>query len=150
MEIEQVFAPDEMKLKAVRRHWSAEELLSQDGVFFLKDIVGKINVTSADVKKAARAIVESGRCPYRVMGVRKVWNHWTVRMAVFRDYYARHLASPITRIEANWNANRLLEQKGLFLLSEVCSILPFKAHQLRYQAKQHPDSRRAYPLCQDS
>ena len=149
MQPELIFAPDEMKLKAVRHQWSAEELLSQDGVFFLKDIVAKIEVTSADIKKAVRVISESGRCPYQVMGVRKIWNHWAVRMKVFRGYYKDHLKPTVQRVKSGWNANQLLEQKGIFLLAEVCRLLPFNSHQLRYQVKQHTNAKRAYGVWKD-
>ena len=149
MEVEKIFAPDEMKLKAVRSQWSAEELLAQEGVFFLKDIVSKIELNSEHVKKAAREIAASGRCPYQVMGARKVWNHWTVRMKVFGDYYKAHLMPMVRQVEAGWNGNQLLTQKGTFLLADVCRLLPFTSHQLRYQAKKHPDSRKAYGIWKD-
>jgi len=146
---EKIFAPDEMKLKTVSSSWSAEELLAQDGVFFLKDIVGKIELNSTPVKKAARAIAASGGCAYQVMGVRKVWNHWAVRMKVFRDYYEAHLKPTVRRIEPGWNGNHLLKQKGIFLLADVCRFLPFNSHQLRYQAKKHPNPRKAYGMWKD-
>jgi len=149
MEIERIFAPDEMKTRAVHAHWSAQELLAQEGIFFLKDIVAKLELTSAQVKKAARSIAAAGQCPYRVMGARKVWNHWAVRMTVFRAYYAKHLAPTVRRIEADWNGNRLLQEKGIFALAEVCRKLPFNAHQLRYQAKTNPDARREYGIWKD-
>jgi hypothetical protein len=149
MELEIIFAPDEMNLKIPRANWSARELLGQQGIFFLKDIVGILDLTSAHVKKAAREIKASGRCPYRVMGARKVWNHWTVRMTVFRSYYQRHLMPKVKQVERKWTGNELLDQAGIFVLADVCRLLPFKAHQLRYQAKKEPNSRQLYGVWKD-
>jgi len=138
-----------MQARTVNAGWSRQELLAQEGIFFLKDIVGKLELTSTKVKQAARAIAAAGQCPYRVMGARKVWNHWAVRMSVFRGYYLEHFAPVVRRVEADWNGNRLLQEKGLFVLADVCHRLPFNAHQLRYQAKTNPDSRRQYGIWKD-
>ena len=149
MEPELIFEPDEMKLKAVNRNWSTEELLAQEGVFFLKDFVSKIELTSAHVKKEARKIAASGRSPYQIMGARKVWNHWVVRMKVFQKYYQKHLAPAFRHVKPGWNGNQLLQQEGIFLLAEVCRLLPFNSHQLRYQAKKHDNARKALGIWKD-
>jgi hypothetical protein len=124
-------------------------LLQQEGLFFLKDVAGVLQLTSDQVKNAHRGLHAAGRHPYRVMGVRKVWTHWLVRMSVFSAYYRAHLTPAYKAIDRDWDANRLLGQDGRFLLSDVCRLLPFEAHQLRHQAKTNPQSRRDYGVWKD-
>jgi hypothetical protein len=133
----------------VPAHWTPAQLLAQEGIFFLKDVAGILELKSDKIKKASRALQTNGQNPYQVMGVRKVWNHWVVRMTVFREYYKAHLAPTVRPIRKEWNANQLLEQEGRFLLSDVCKLLPFKAHQLRYQSKNNPKTRREYGVWKD-
>ncbi len=83
------------------------------------------------------------------MGVKKIWNHWVVRMSVFANYYRANLVSKVDRINPNWDGNYLLKQKGLFLLSEVSKLIPFTTHQLRYQAKKNPNAREEIGIWKD-
>jgi len=147
--VEKIFAKDEMKSRQVRTHWTPAELLREEGIFFLKDIARILELRSDRIKKTVRAMERAGKNPYRVMGVRKVWSHWMVRMSVFRKYYAEHLAPTIRRIRPEWNANRLLSETGRFLLADVCRLLPFTTHQLRYQAKTHANARIALGVWKD-
>ena len=150
MIVEQIFAKDEMKTGKVHEHWTPAQLLQQEGIFFLKDVAGILELRSDKIKKASRALEKAGQNPYEVMGVRKVWNHWAVRMSVFRHYYEMHLAPAVRSISKDWNANLLLEQEGTFLLSDVCKLLPFTPHQLRHQAKNNPAARQEYGIWKDA
>ena len=47
---ELIFEPDAMISREVSPSWTLEDLLKQDGVFFLKDLVGLLNIDSARVK----------------------------------------------------------------------------------------------------
>jgi len=42
--VEKVFNPDEMELKSVDTDWSEEEMLAEDGIFFLKDVAAKLEI----------------------------------------------------------------------------------------------------------
>jgi len=147
--VEQIFAKDEMKVRQVRTHWTPAELLQSEGIFFLKDMVGILELRSDRIKRIVRELQANGESPYRVVGVRKVWSHWLVRMSVFRHYYAKHLAPTVRQIQPDWNANRLLSETGRFLLADVCKLLPFTTHQLRYQSKNHPNARAALGVWKD-
>ena len=148
-QIELIFAPDEMVLQKVRANISRDELLRTDGVFFLKDIAAILEIDSAVIKKRARAMVEAGKSPWRVMGARKIWNHWIIRMKVFSPYYRRRLISHVRAIPPEWNGNILLGQHGIFYLTDVCRLIPFTPQQLRYQAKRNPDARTELGIWKD-
>ena len=144
-----IFEDDEMSLMAVNSRWSPEELFSQVGIFFLKDVVKILPLDPVKVKKKAKELEAKDLSPWLIMGARKVWNHWIVRMTVFGPYYKKHLVSRVRSVESEWDGNDLLEQKGLFFLTEVCRIIPFSTHQLRYQAKRNPHAQKEYGIWKD-
>ena len=145
-----IFDPDEMNLVQAPRDWSAQKVLNHDGIFYLKDIVTTLDLDAAKLKRKVREMRAAGRNPWREMGVRKIWNHWVVRMTVFAPYYRKHLVSKVRRLEPSWDGNALLTQKGLFHLADVCKLIPFSAHQLRYQAKRRAHSRREIGVFKDA
>lgn len=147
--VERIFERDEMVLMKVNKSWGVDELLSQTGIFFLKDIVGLLDLDSAKVIKRAREIQEQGQSSWKIMGIRKVWNHWAVRMKVFAPYYREHLRSWVKNIQDDWDSNVLLKQKGIFLLSEVCELIPFSTYQIRYQANKVENSAETYGIWKD-
>ena len=145
-----IFKPDELRLVTIRNlnEWDTEKLLGSEGIFYLKDVV-QITGTKRDVFmrhiKAFQAKDES----WEVMGVRKIWNHWAVRMTVFAPYYREHISTSIKTISKDWDGNRLLKEKGQFFLTDVCDHLPFSQHQIRYQAKRNPNAREEYGVWKD-
>lgn len=146
---EKIFEEDEMTLMPVNSRWSAEELFAQEGVFFLKDVVKILPADPVKIKKKALELREKGQDPWAVMGARKVWNHWILRMKIFGPFYQKHLVSKVRSVENHWDGNTLLQQKGLFYITDVCRLIPFSTHQLRYQAKRHPDAKRAIGIYKD-
>ena len=146
-----IFASDEQVLRQVYPEWTREELLHQDGIFFLKDIAEALNLDKGRVIRAAREHQEyhSWKETWETMGVRKLWNHWAVRMTVFAPYYNEHFKSDIMPIKSDWDSNELLQQTGVYLLSDVCRLLPFSTNQIRYQAKLNPRSAEEYGVWKD-
>ena len=136
-----IFEKDEMSLREVQVDWSIDELLAQQGVFFLKDMIHLLRIDSSMIKKRARSLIAKGRTPWKVMGARKIWNHWIVRMKVFAPSYRKHLKPKYRPVPPRYDANQVLQIDGIFLLSEVCGKIPFSAHQLRYQARLNPQPR---------
>ncbi len=132
---EKVFSIDEMELRKPDSTWTKDKVLLMEGIFYLKDLISVLELDSAAVKRKANQIERSGNSAWKVMGVRKIWNHWIVKMTVFRAYYQDNFISRIRRTEPHWDGNSLLTQKGLFFLSDVCKLIPFSSHQLRYQSK---------------
>ena len=144
-----IFEDDEMTLRSVNTRWTEEDLLGEEGVFFLKDVVKVLDLDPVKVKKKAKEIEAKGLSTWDVMGARKVWNHWILRMTVFAPYYRKNLVSRVRSIEDTWDGNRLLTEKGLFFLTDVCRLIPFSTHQLRYQAKRNPRSKKEYGIWKD-
>ena len=146
---QRIFEEDEMDLRQVDSRWTPKECLEQDGIFFLKDIVKILAMDPIKVKRKAKEIEERHASPWEVMGARKVWNHWIIRMRVFAPFYRKHLVSKVRDISPDWDGNTILEQKGLFYLTEVARLLPFSTHQLRYQAKRNPRAKEEYGIWKD-
>ena len=147
--IERIFEDDEMSLRKIDETWSREDLLAQEGIFFLKDVAALLKMDSARVVKRVKAMAETEENPWRVMGIRKMWNHWVVRMKVFAPYYRANLFTRVQPVDASWDSNQLLQQPGHFLLSEVCELIPFSTYQIRYQAKQNKRAREEYGIWKD-
>lgn len=147
--IEKVFEADEMQLRTVDHNWTQEQLLSMDGIFYLKDVVGKLELTSADCKKRASDLEIAGKSPWEVMGLRKAWTHWIVRMQRFGEYVNNNAMPQIRHVDEYWDGNTLLAQKGQFYLTDVCEKIPFSAHQIRYQVRQNKHARRDFGVWKD-
>lgn len=137
----QIFQADEMRLRAVKESWSEAQFLAQQGIFYLKDVANKLQIPSSEIKKRAGAIEKKGQSPWNVMGVRKTWTHWIVRMTVFSEYFKTMEPSRIRKVDPLWDGNKTLAQKGRFFLSDVCEKIPFTATQIRYQARHNPRSQ---------
>lgn len=145
-EVEKVFEEDEMNLREVDLNWSKDELLSKEDLFFLKDVVKVLDLDPAKVKKKAKDLDGD---PWQIMGVRKMWTHWIVRMKIFSPFYKKHLVSKVKSPDPAWDGNTLLKQKGIFFLTDVCKLIPFSTHQLRYQAKKNPNAKEEYGVWKD-
>jgi hypothetical protein len=146
---EKIFESDEMKLGVVNPSWDLEALLSQECIFFLKDIVSLLGIESTKVKKHCKEIERTGGNPWTDMGVGKTWNHWIVRMKVFAPYFRKNLIPKAQKIPSDWDGNYLLKQNGTFFLTDVCSKIPFTTHQIRYQAKKNPNSKKEFGVWKD-
>ncbi len=148
-EVERIFNEDEMRLLNVKPEWSEEDLLNQEGIFFLKDVAQKLQVHSSEFKKEARAQEKMGNNPWDVMGIRKTWTHWQVRMKKFSPYYKAHRLPKIRTVEKHWDGNTLLSQTGRFYLTDVCEKIPFSTHQIRYQVRRCPKPQEEYGVWKD-
>ena len=144
-----VFKQDELQLVEVDPSWTAEDILGREGVFFLKDIAKPLKLEPVKVKHHAREILRRGSSPWEVMGARKIWNHWVLRMKLFAPYYRKHLISRVCEVQPEWDGNQLLEQSGTFYLTDVCRKIPFTSHQLRYQSKRERKSRQTIGIWKD-
>lgn len=138
-----------MNLRNVDPEWTIDDLLAEDGIFFLKDIVGLLGVPGLKIKKHAKALTKEGKNAYALMGARKVWNHWIVRMTTFAPYFVVNLKPLTSPVKEEWDGNTLLKQKGIYLLTDVCEKLPFTTHQLRYQAKKLSDPKKEIGIWKD-
>ncbi len=146
---EKVFEDDEQQFMTPKKNWKPSDLLEQKGVFFLKDVKDILNLDPVSVKKRAQAIEARGQSSWRVMGARKIFNHWMLRMKLFAPYYQKHFISQVRRVKPHWDGNQLLEQEGVFLLSEVCKKIPFAVNQLRHQAKKNPAAKAEWGIWKD-
>lgn len=139
---ERIFAADEMQIRKVEDDWDEPSLLSQEGIFFLKDVVKALDLSPVKLKKEAKDCEDS----WEEMGIRKTWTHWIVRMKVFSKWYEKRRPNRIQRVNPDWDGNELLQQRGKFFLTEVCEKIPFSSHQIRYQAKKNKNARVDYGI----
>jgi len=146
---ERVFEADEMRLCTINPDWTAEELLAKEGIFYLKDVVNKLDISSADFKKRASDIEIAGKSPWEIMGIRKAWTHWIVRMKKFGEYISKNAMRRIREVDETWDGNEMLSQPGQFYLTDVCEKIPFSAHQIRYQCRRNKNSRTEFGVWKD-
>ena len=144
-----VFQKDEMNLCQVHPEWTEEEMLDKEGIFFLKDVAAKLKMSSAEWKKKAADLEASGKSSWEVMGIRKTWTHWIVRMKKFGEYFRENAANRIQQVEDRWDGNQLLAQKGRFYLADVCDKIPFTSHQIRYQVRRSANAKKTYGVWKD-
>ena len=147
--IDIIFHSDEMQLRSVNPDWAEEEMLEQDGIFYLKDVAQKLEIPSGEFKKEARKLDVEGKSPWDIMGIRKAWTHWQVRMRVFGPFYKKNWLPKIRTVDKDWDGNELLSQKGRFYLVDVCEKIPFTTHQIRYQVRRNKDAKKEYGVWKD-
>ena len=141
--------PEERALLPVEPEWSEEELLRKDGLFRLKDVAFKLNISSADLKKKAFDLEDEGHSAWEVMGIARIFQHWIVRMRFFADYFRGQPFNRVREVEEFWDGNDLLSEKGLFYLANVCEKIPFKAHQIRHQVRGNRNARQEFGVWKD-
>jgi hypothetical protein len=145
-----IFDSDEMKLSVVDPAWTVDEMLAEDGIFFLKDVGAKLGIATLEFKNHARRLQSSGQNSWEVMGIRKTWTHWQVRMSVFRSYFQQWWKSPsVAQFDESWDANTLLNQTGVYLLSDICRKIPFTGRQIRYQMQKLEDPKGSMGVWKD-
>jgi hypothetical protein len=145
-----IFQLDEIEFRHVDPEWDRETLLAQDGIFYLKDLIEPLNLSRVRLYKAAETLHASGQDPWMVMGLRTVWTFWLIRMKTFSKYYGPHVRRPFKKVPETWNANDLANQtEGVYLLTEVCKLIPFTVHQIHFQAKKHPQARQKLGVWRD-
>lgn len=150
MNTSKIFDPDEMKLGTVDPAWNEDDLLNQTGIFFLKDVAIKLEISAQEFKNHARKLQKEGKSSWEIMGIRKTWTHWQVRMKVFSEFFRGWWHCPKVReVEADWDANLMLAQKGIFQLNEVCRKIPFTPRQIRYQLGKHKETQHTLGVWKD-
>lgn len=146
-----LFASDEMEAMKLEDHWTAEDVLRKEGIFYLKDLVDVLQLNATRLKARVRQMQRMGQSPWVEMGVKRVWLHWIVRMKVFAPYYRANLKPRnIGKVEDFPDVHTLLQQAGLFYLTDVARHIPFTAQQLRYQANKNPNSRKEMGVWKDT
>jgi len=136
---ENVFELDEMELREVNPDWGEEEILQQEGIFFLKDLIAPLNIHRPRLMDHITKVETGGKALWEELGARKTWSHWQVRMKVFAPYYQENLRLPYADIPEEWDANTLVNQReGVYLLNDVWAMIPFTIHQIRYQSMKNP------------
>ncbi len=145
-----IFQDDELNVPKLNKNWSREDVLAHEGMFFLKDIAQLLMIDAASIKLLADTCVDAGGDPWQQLGIKKVWNHWMIRMKVFAPTYRRELQPRYQAVPKHWDGNTLLRQEGVFLLTEVCRKIPFTAGQLRHQVRQNPNAELEYGIWKDA
>lgn len=148
--MEPFFEDDEQINQAVDPNWSIETLLAQPGIFYFKDVAEILKLSSRSMQREAKKLEDGGQDPYLVMGLRKVWSHWMIRMTQFAPYYRSHLQARFAKLPEDCDLSWLLGRKETYRLSDVCLILPVQAHRLKYQAQSLPDSRGTMGVYRDA
>ena len=148
--MEPIFKNNEGKRCDVDPAWSPEQVLAQDGIFYLKDLVKLLSLDRNLLQQLYRNEIRSGLNPWNTLGLRLVFGQYLVNMSVFSTYYQAHLVPCWQEVNRDWDGNELLAQKGVFLLTEVCKNIPFSDRQIRYQCRKNADHREVMGVWRDS
>lgn len=147
----QIFKEDELELLKIPKNTDEKTLLEMEGIAFLKDVAPILKIKPAHVIFKARELNNDDKLKaYKIMGVRKIFNHWVVRIKIFAPYFLEHFKRNIRTVNPQWDSNQLLAENGCFVLSEVCKKLPFSPYQIRHQAKKVKSSREIMGVWKDS
>lgn len=146
--VTKIFAPDELRFIEVDPTWCIKEILSQEGLFYLKDVAKVLNLSNQLIKGHAEVLLGKRQSPYEKIGARLLFGKWIIRMKVFAPYYRELLYPRFQTIPQDWDANVLLSKEGIFKLYEVCQKIPFTYMQLRNKARE-PKAKETYGLYQD-
>ena len=148
--IQLMFDQDELRLEDFDHGWSEDEMFDKDGIFYLKDVACKLRMSTAELKKKASDLEKAGESPWEVMGIRRAWTHWLVRMKKFGNYLRNTTIVHVQAVQEDWDANDLLSKKGQFYLADVCDKIPFTTHQIRYQVRRNKNAEREYGVWKDA
>ncbi len=149
IDVPKIFDKDEMSLKSIDPNISSDELLNTEGVYYLKDVAKLLEIAPHDLKRRAHTFEDKGRDPWEIMGVRKTWSHWIIRMTRFSPYFRKFMLPRLNAVESKWDSNEMLAQKGIFYLSEVCEKLPLTPHHIKYQVRRNKKSREQFGVWKD-
>lgn len=126
------FEADESRMMKPHPSWDKPSLLSQKGIFYLKDLLEPLGLEMRFLKRMLQ-----GSDLYQKMGVGKLWTKYIVRMTVFAPWYQDYTPLPSVRVEqvpTGWDAKMLIHKgKGIYSLVQVCRLLPLSPRQLRYR-----------------
>ncbi len=147
-EVEKIFEEDVLQPGREESLKSPEALLQSDGLFYLKDVARVLDLDPVKLRILARRLQQEGQS-WEVLGARKAFKHWMIRMRTFATYYRENLRPNYRKVKEEWDTNTLLAQPGVFLLSQVCKHLPFSVLQMRYQANRIEDPRQKIGIWQD-
>ena len=148
--VEQISAtlPEELKFQQIDTTMSPDELLVQDGWFFLKQVFVVLDQgTTSRYKLAFKQIErlrEKGEDPYKVMGYKKFGGRVGVQMERFAPWYRQNLLLQAERLDGSLDFQVFLEQENSYYrLSEVCKYyehyLPYTYSILKRGADRSPD-----------
>ncbi len=126
--------------------WSSEELLDKKGVFYLKDVASKLPLSSPELKQLVHELEEEGKSTWKIMGIRRTWTDWIVKMQKFKSYIKKKKIVQLRSVEDGWDANEMLSKKGQFYLIDVCKKLPITTEQIRYKVRKSKDSLQEFGI----
>ncbi|MBO1319650.1 hypothetical protein [Acanthopleuribacter pedis] len=138
-----------MKFGKVNPEWTVDELLEQQCIFYLKDICDLLEIKAESVKKKAVEFEQRGVDIWEELGLRRLWTHWIVRMQNFRSFYNEQLRPRVRTVQKDWDMKALLQAQGVFLLTEVCRLIPVTPNQMRYRARTVPEAQTTIGVWKD-
>lgn len=129
--------------------WGPEELLEQNGRFELSRVAATLNLSTPKVKQEADQLQRLGRSPLQEMGILRTTMGWFVEMEAFRPFYLETAIHWVQNLKPSWDGNQLFAQEGVFYLTEVCQVIPFKPSMVRSQANKAVNSKATIGVWKD-
>lgn len=130
-----IFDNDELSLNKPKAGETANDIYKRGGIYFLKDVIALYELPASIVNKIQSDFNGDSKKMWEQAGLRKMWNHWQIRVMVFHPYFKKNLAPPYLVIPHDIDGNKMLNLNGTYRLADVCAHIPFNPQQLRYQAR---------------
>ena len=116
----------ELGFNTVSPWMSEEDLLSQQGWFYLRDVFNVLDPEQTGKYKLAfkqiQRLIEKGKDPYEIMGRKKFGGRVGILMERFAPWYEANLILRTHKLDDGISFSDFLKKEGYFRLSEVCKI----------------------------
>ena len=143
--------PNSVTFKTVDDRMTQDELLVQEGWFYLKEVFTVLDPGNDGKYKLAfkqfKRLIEKGDDPYETMGRRKFGGRVGILMERFAPWYLANPMFKTKKLESDLPFPQFLQEKDVYYrLSEVCKVyrnnLPYSYAILKREADKHEDSLR--------
>ena len=139
----------DLRRRKVDRSWTADVLLRQRGLFYLKDVVPVLGLNQGSLIWQKNHLLSIGKKPIEVMGLNKMLSRWYVWMPLFEIYLRESRGFEIKVVDLTWSVDELLGQQGVFRLNDVAMILPLTASTIQKRARANADARAQFGAWKD-
>ena len=140
----------DLRRRKVDRSWTADVLLRQRGLFYLKDVVPVLGLNHGILIWQKNHLISIGQNPTEVMGLNMLLSRWYVCMPLFEIYLRESRGFEIKAVDLTWELDELLGQQGVFRLNEVVKILPLTVSPIHTRARENADARAEFGVWRDT
>ena len=116
--------------------------LNKTGSLPIRKFENLLQVDLVYLIAACNRMEEKNLEPKERIGIVRQNGIWLAKMERFGPWYLKKVHNKvIRRVPFYWGTNKLLDQRGLFLLGDVCKHIPFTSGQIKHHINKFSDPR---------